>query len=607
MKSQWRNWFIAMSLVTAFVCIIMRLYMIQVKSTRSFSPAFSNQNLDLIELAQEKQTSGIVIDTGRGMIVDRNGVPFVGDKDWNLLVFPQSAKQIELRKESWSQLAEQIDYSLDKFFSLLSQLDEPLILPAKDGSKLSIRADQKLEIERLGIPGIYVIESDQRMMKSQIGQPLIGRVQRGAKLVALRYPEEVRNQRISLQSRIGTTGLEAAFEPFLHSEEESIILYKKGMTRKPLNGVQVKVKQKESGNEFPKHVIKTTLDKEIQHRVEQILEREQVKEGAVVVQEIATGNLLALGSRPNVSLTQSVDDEWKHRALMEATPGSIFKIVVAIAAINEGLVDPNQMFTCTGELGRYGLKDSNPKGHGRQSFHEAFADSCNVVLGQVAGKLGGRKLDQYAKQLGLSQPIIWSGPVFREANFKQYHEEQTGLIFDSETSPKDEGAVVQSGIGQRGVKMTPVQAANMVTALFHQGKAISPRLATEIQDEQGRVIFTFANKYLLQSKPLKKSTVQAVQKMMREVVTDGTATSVSNATWSLAGKTGTAQIGEDNRRYNKWMIGFGPTNQPRYSVAVVLRGVDNSEDPRAKRIFKLVMDELAIQEKEGKANKEKKR
>jgi cell division protein FtsI/penicillin-binding protein 2 len=90
--------------------------------------------------------------------------------------------------------------------------------------------------------------------------------------------------------------------------------------------------------------------------------------------------------------------------------------------------------------------------------------------------------------------------------------------------------------------------------------------------------------------------------MMRAVVTEGTAVVVQDAKWKLAGKTGTAQVGMNKDRYNKWMIGYGPYEQPRYAVSVVLRDVPDSQDPRALRIFQRVMDEVALIEAEERAD-----
>ncbi|MBA4493025.1 peptidoglycan D,D-transpeptidase FtsI family protein [Paenactinomyces guangxiensis] len=590
MSKKWRGWMIAFAFMAAFLCILARLFMIQVISTRSFS----KEQIDLIKLAQFYQDREVVIDSGRGTILDRKGRSLAGEKNWSLLAFPQSEQQFQLRKSQFERLAKQIGYSPERLRKQLNDLYRPSILPDADGDELLLTPADKERIESLQIPGVFVVESDYRMTLNQLGQQVIGRVVKNT-IGATK----------SDHTHIGATGLEAAFEPFLHGEEESVLMYTRDRSGKPLNGVQVKIKQQPNASENPPHMIKTALDKEIQRRVEKILAEEQVEEGAVVVQEIATGNILAMASRPKGYSPVGELNPWDNRALMEATPGSIFKTVVAIAALDQGIVKPDTEFDCNGELGRYGLKDDQEHGHGKQTFAEAYANSCNVVLGQVAEKLGGEKLESYAKRLGLAREIIWSGQVFKEKHFSQIPQEQTGLVFAPETSKKDPGAVVQAGIGQRDVKMTPVQATNLVTTLFHGGKPIHPRLVTEIQDVNGRPVFKFVNKYLSGAAPIKESTLKAVQQMMRSVVTDGTAVSVSKAEWPLAGKTGTAQVGVDKRFYHKWMIGYGPAERPRYSAAVVVRSVSDSDDPRAKRIFQRVMDEIARLEKEENKKKEK--
>ena len=99
----------------------------------------------------------------------------------------------------------------------------------------------------------------------------------------------------------------------------------------------------------------------------------------MVVQEISTGDILAMASRPLPGAGQEGAQPWDNRAIMETVPGSIFKTVVAVAALDTGKVKPGETFVCDGELGRYGLTDSHGKGHGKQTFAEAYANSCNIV------------------------------------------------------------------------------------------------------------------------------------------------------------------------------------------------------------------------------------
>lgn len=594
MKYKWRSIAVSIVIVLLFAVILARLYMIQVSSTRSFQ--IVNEQVDLIAMAQTSQNREIVIQSGRGSILDRNGQPFAGGMDWHLLVFPQSEKQFRLHAEKFRKISAIIRYPYEDFRQQLLHLKVPAILSGINGEKITLSPSQREKIEALRIPGIMVVQSDQRMTLNQLAEQVIGQVARSPLLLKKWHSDKIANNHWHPESLIGISGLEQAFEPFLHGEEEQLLIYTADRTGKPLNGMQMSRKNTNRDKEDPPKTLVTTLDKKIQQKVEKILREEKVEDGAVVVQEIRSGDILAMGSAPKGSSDQKEQDPWKNRAVMEATPGSIFKTVVAAAALEQGLVREDTVFHCDGKLDHYHLSDSNPDGHGKITFGEAYAKSCNIVMGTVAKILGPEKLESYARQLGLAQKVLWDGKVFHDSSFAQLPEEQTGLIFASETDKKDEGVLVQTGIGQRDVRMTPVQAVNMVTSLFHQGKTVEPRLVKEIQDVQGRTVFRFPRQTIEGAKPLKSSTVRSIRKFMEKVVESGTAASARQARWKLAGKTGTAQIGPKGDIYNKWMIGFGPSDHPRYSVAVVLRSVSDADDPRAIRIFENVMNELAALE-----------
>jgi cell division protein FtsI/penicillin-binding protein 2 len=426
---------------------------------------------------------------------------------------------------------------------------------------------------------------------------VIGQVVRAPELMKKRFGEEVESGRWSAHSPMGISGIESAFEPFLHSEAWNLLAYTATNTGRPLNGVALRTKTGQGAADTPEHTLITTLDRDIQHRVENILRDEQVKDGAAVVQEIATGNILAMASQMDESGSKA-GDGWINRAVTEKTPGSIFKTVVSIAALEEGIVRPDSEFHCDGHWETYNLRDSGQKGHGKQTFAQAFANSCNLVMGQVAMKLGAEKLEAYAKRLGLGQNVIWKGTVFQDPQFSQLPEEQSGVVFKEQREKKDPWALVRTAIGQQSVRVTPVQAADLVTALFHGGRPPQPRLVTEIRAEDGRTIWKFDNRYMPGAKPVREDTLRAVRMMMRGVVTQGTARSINGGAWKLAGKTGTAETGtKEHPVYNKWMIGFGPWEKPRYSVAVVLVNITDPDDPRAKRIFRRIMEELSRLEK----------
>src|SRR6185437_12711717 len=193
---------------------------------------------------------------------------------------------------------------------------------------------------------------------------------------------------------------------------------------------------------------------------------------------------------------------WQNRAIMATTPGSVFKIVVAVAALEEGLCTPGTMFECHGSWDKYHLHDAKLEGHGRVTLTQAFANSCNVVFAQLASKLGGAKLEAYARRLGLGGMVTWSGNIQSCGKLQQIGEEEAGRIFFASNLQSDEGAVAQSGIGQRDVQVSLLQVVNMVTALFHEGCPLSPRVASSVLDENGDVYAVFPMQYLPSRAPL---------------------------------------------------------------------------------------------------------
>ncbi|MDN4593331.1 penicillin-binding protein 2 [Polycladomyces subterraneus] len=584
-----RGWAAGLVFFLAFAVVAARLSHIQLMTSKQAA---------LIARAQEQQSREYVVDSGRGMILDRHGDPIVGERGKRLIAFPMDWRQVRLHAAKLKRVAEIAGYSYDALIQKLIALKKPQSLPTSEGDDWIVTPDQAREIEALHIPGIHVMETDNRSAPYGLARQLIGRVERDPFLLRERYGEELASGTYQPLSRIGVSGLEASFEPFLRSQSENVITYAVDGRGRPLNGLRLKQLPGREGTDAVSYQVVTTLDRRMQHAVEKILHDEGVADGAVVLQEISTGDVLAMASRPLPDGGSFQARPWDNRAVMETVPGSIFKTVVAVAALDTGIVKPDTVFVCRGELGRYGLRDAKPGGHGKLTFTQAFAHSCNIVFAQLAERLGGETIEKYARKLGLAQKVSWNGSLFHESDFRQLLEEQTGLIFSSKAARRDRGAVAQTGIGQRDVRLTPLQAANLVTSLFHDGQSLTPRLVLRVQSPDGQAVAVFRPQAYKENFRIKPKTLVQVRRMMRAAVMEGTAVAVQAAKWELAGKTGTAQVGTKKDRYNKWMIGYGPYNRPRYAVSVVLRGVPDSQDPRALRIFQRVMDEVALIEAE---------
>lgn len=585
---KWRVYLVAFLLTITLCAIIFRLYWIQMVTARSFS----QEQADLITQAEEQQSRTFTVDSRRGEIVDRKGKRLTATRECRLIVFPFSQSQLSAHDQELQELVHEIGYSYHQFVRKVTSLYRPAALTDVKGQEMILTPDQARKINSMEVPGIYALQSDDRFASERVAQQVIGQVGRNPFLMKEKYPDEWEEGLYQSHFRIGLSGLEFAFEPFLRGGDADWISYATDGQGRPLNGLHNQDREEVGEKKRSPYRIVTTLDREMQSMVEKKMDEMKVKEGAVVVQHIASGDIRAMASRPNSKTAQEEDKPWDNRGLMETTPGSIFKTVVAIAALDTGKVKPTDMFDCNGKLEHYGLRDSGGKGHGTQTLAQAYANSCNIVFAQVAEKVGGKTIEEYAKKLGLGQPILWSGKVFKDKDFHQLPAEQSGLIFSESTSLKDPGVVVQTAIGQRDVRMTPLQATNMVTALFHGGKVRNPRIVQEIRKKEGKSHFRFTPHALKSKQNLHPNTLHQVRQMMRLTVTQGTAQSMKDASIMLAGKTGTAQLGMEGDRFNKWMVGYAPADHPRYAVAVLIRSVTNSKDMRAQRLFRQVMEGL---------------
>ncbi|MDR6225184.1 peptidoglycan D,D-transpeptidase FtsI family protein [Desmospora profundinema] len=586
---QKRTWLVSLALILAFSALLWRLYGVQMGS----SVSFSREETDLIARAEEQQSRVVVVDSGRGSILDRHGESLTGTRDWRLFASPFSQAQVEAHHGKLGRLASLLGWTEGQLVHQLKSLTMPAALSQPDGRELVLKEKQAQMVRELEISGIDALESDDRW-RNRGARQVIGRVERNPFLIQQRFPEEWEHGLYNSHSRIGVTGLESSFEPFLRADGSTLLSYTTDGRGRPLNGLSMKV---EGTSEGASYRLLTTLDRRIQAVAERALDDAAVGEGAVLVQEIASGDLLAVASRPSEYNQEKEWNPWDNRALMETTPGSIFKTVVAVAALDTGKVKPTDKFHCNGHLGRYGLRDSNPDGHGTQTLEQAYANSCNVVFAQVAENLGGKTLEKYAHRLGLGSRVLWSGTVFKEKGFRQLPQEHQGVIFSDEATRGDAGAVAQTGIGQRDVRVTPLQAVNMVTTLFHDGQTLNPRVVKEIQRDDNETFFAFEPHTLAVDQSIKPETLRQLRKMMRTAVTDGTAQSLKPSDVKMAAKTGTAQLGPDYDHFNKWMIGFGPTDEPRYAISVVIRSVEDSKDDRAHRVFRQVMEQTVKGEK----------
>lgn len=331
---------------------------------------------------------------------------------------------------------------------------------------------------------------------------------------------------------------------------------------------------RELGFEEPKSGkdIQLTLDLKIQKIAEGALEG---RKGCVVIMQPATGEVLAMASYPNFNPEIFVEKDSQgissvfgnpeaplmNRAISNAYPaGSVFKVIVAAAALELKKISSNTTFVCTGATLVGGKQFKCWSTHGAQDLVRAIAHSCNVFFYRTGLLVGAQNLHDYAVRFGLAHetgfelPYEISGfipsPLWRKLNrFKGWYEGDTANL----------------SIGQGDVLVTPLQIARMMAVFANGGYLVAPSVIKTID---GRDVSSFQRKSA--RVPMKNATMGLIREGLRGVVSlpDGTSSILAELSVSVAGKTGTAQAPPGAP--HGWFAGFFPYKNPRFVMCVFL-------------------------------------
>ena len=338
-----------------------------------------------------------------------------------------------------------------------------------------------------------------------------------------------------------------------------------------------------------------TINRELQLLAEKALVG---KHGAVVAMDPRNGQILALASSPtydpNLFITGFDKDTWQsmvlssdyplhNRALTgQYPPGSVFKIVVALAGLQEGVVTPEETFYCNGEysLGSGKYRCWKKWGHGKVDLNRALVESCDIYFYQLGMRLGVDRIAHYAHQLGLGQ----------KTGLDLGHE-KSGLIPTTEWkrkrwgTPWQGGETVSTAIGQSFVLVTPVQVATFVSAVFNGGHVYRPQVTLWVRKPGGESISEFKPQ-LIRDVKIRPEYLELVKRALSGAVNNprGTGSKARLTDITVAGKTGTAQVvtlkkekdakakGEIPWKYrdHAWFAAVAPAEAPRITVAVLV-------------------------------------
>ena len=532
------------------------------------------------ELSENNRIRLKRVNATRGLIFDRSGRVLVENRpSFDVLMVPEDARR---PAEVLSRLEGYLQQGLPEAQqALASARDRPpfeSVVLKRDVDWSTIVAVETRQIE---LPGVSLQIGPRRSYHyGPLGGHLLGYVGE------VSVDELQRLEGYQMGDTIGKYGLERYWEKYLRGEN--------GGQQIEVDAVGRRLRVLREVEEVPGANIHLTVDIELQKAAEEAMEG---KEGSLVALDPNTGAVLALVSRPafdpNVFARGISVEEWKklvtdplhplsNKAVQgQYPPGSTFKIVVATAALEEGIVNPFTRIYCGGSL-HFGNRDFRcwkKGGHGWMNLHQAIVQSCDVFFYQVGQRLGVDTIAEFARRFGLGQP---TGILLDH--------EKSGTIPDSVWKRRRYGEPWYSGetlsvaVGQGYVTATPLQMASLMATVAANGSRHRPYFVDRIETPTGEEVDSGDRAAVKTG--IRASTLTQIQAALRDVVQadSGTGKRARLPGIEVAGKTGTSQtvrMGKQDRKVNQmtlprefrdhaWFVAFAPVGAPEIAVACLI-------------------------------------
>ncbi|MBW2099713.1 MAG: penicillin-binding protein 2 [Deltaproteobacteria bacterium] len=522
------------------------------------------------------------IDAPRGLCFDRNGVLLVDNRpafDVNIILRDAVpvAETIDKLSKYIKVPSKELMEKIDRYKGLFSY--KPILLKRNiDRNTLAA-----IEVRKFDLPGVIVDVKPRRYyINKQSASHLLG------------YLGEINSRQ--LQSKkysgyrvgefVGKVGIEKTYEECLRGKRggRQVEVNSTGQVRRILKTVGAQ----------PGHNLFLTIDQVLQQKAETLLNG---LAGAVVAMEPSTGHVLVMASSPsfdqNAFISGLSHEQWnslvsnpfrpmENKAVQALyPPASTYKIVTAIAGLEEGIIDENTTFDCLG-YHKYGdrvFRCWKRTGHGKVNVVRALAESCDVFFYQVGQKLGVDRLAWYAKACGLGSRtgIDLDHEARGLVPTKAWKRRRLGMSWQG-------GETLSVSIGQGYNLATPLQMLVLTSAVANGGTMYRPLILKSIKTAEGLLVRKSKSR-ILGKLPASKKTMEIVRKGLWQVVNNrrGTAGIVHVDGIDISGKTGTAQVvsRKKNDTANKkpkanflkphaWFVGYAPSDAPKIAVAVIV-------------------------------------
>lgn len=518
--------------------------------------------------AELQQLSDKTLSANRGKIMDANNIVLAESATaWKIYVDPSEVSQDSVREKIAEDLSEMLSLDYDSVYEKLSKNTGYEVLKRKVDS--ATRESIASYISENDYNKIIGIDEDAKRYYpyNQFASKIIG---------------------FTGDDDQGLSGLEKTYDDLLTGVPGRIVTATDAKQREMPVPFETTIEAQQGKS------LVLTIDQVIQYYLEKNLEQAYKDNNAIsatgIVMRTKTGEILAMSTKPDYdpnnpfnllndetnSILENIEDEderssklssalneqWKNNAISDTyEPGSVFKMITAAAAIEEGVVDENTMFTCNGYVNVAGWRINchNRSGHGTETFAEGLKNSCNPVFINVAQEMGVETFYEYVEAFGLTEK---TGIDLIGESSSVFHNKDTMGI--SELSSSSFGQTFQ---------VTPIQMITAVNAIANGGKLVQPYIVKEVQDKDGNVISSTETS--VKRQVISENTASRIATMLEDVVATGTGKNAYVPGYRVAGKTGTSEkVGNRNedgsKKYIASFCAFAPADDPEVVVLILI-------------------------------------
>ena len=541
-------------------------------------------------LAENNRFQYIEITAPRGIIYDRNGSVVLGNRPYfDMVMIPQYLRDKETTFAAMSKLLHTPESVFERRLRMVK--GQPKYLPISLKRNLSLHEVSIIQNNKIFLQGIDVAVAPRRDYSPVTPSHMVGYLGEISRNELNRLNEGQDSPIYRSGDLIGKQGLEARWEKYLRGKRGHRLV------QVDAYGRQADLTEKSEITlprvpAIPGNDLILTIDLDLQTAARDAFKG---KNGAVVVMDPRNGEVLAMLSEPGYdpNIYQGVLSQEKYRSLVNNPfkpfldkttggmfmPGSVYKAVVALAALEEGIINPNTTFTCPGHYTMNGetFHCHERRGHGVVNLRRAMMKSCDVFFYNIGVELGVDRIAKYAADLGLGEKTGF------QLNF-----ELPGLIptiawkkkfYNTSWSPGETPSV---SIGQGAVQMTPVQMANLYATLGNGGNIWKPFLVKRVINHVGESILVHDPELIRKVDRISPASLKLVREALTAVVMDpeGTGKAAGVPDVTVAGKTGSVQVVSLSKNQTKldvsmkWrehamFAAFSPAESPEISVAVI--------------------------------------